>query len=74
MSQVGVSMGGMISQCLALRHPQLVKTLSSVMSTTGDHELQRPKLSTLIALASLPTKTEDGRARDFKKKAKIIGR
>ena len=32
---VGASMGGMIAQCLALVHPGQVRSLCSVMSTTG---------------------------------------
>ena len=33
---VGVSMGGMISQSLAIRHPRRVASLTSIMSNTGD--------------------------------------
>lgn len=32
---VGVSMGGMIAQTLAIEHPAKVRTLTSIMSTTG---------------------------------------
>ena len=32
---VGVSMGGMIAQTVAIRHPARVRTLTSIMSTTG---------------------------------------
>jgi pimeloyl-ACP methyl ester carboxylesterase len=32
---VGVSMGGMIAQTFAIRHPARVRTLTSIMSTTG---------------------------------------
>lgn len=33
---VGLSMGGMIAQSLAVRHPKRVRALASIMSTTGD--------------------------------------
>ena len=34
---VGVSMGGMIAQTVAAHHPGRVRTLTSIMSTTGAH-------------------------------------
>jgi pimeloyl-ACP methyl ester carboxylesterase len=39
---VGVSMGGMIAQLLAIHAPQRVKTLTSIMSTTGSRKLPGP--------------------------------
>ncbi len=39
---VGVSMGGMISQTIAIHHPQRVSTLTSIMSTTSDPSLPPP--------------------------------
>ena len=33
---VGVSMGGMVAQTLVVEHPTRVRTLTSIMSTTGD--------------------------------------
>ena len=36
---VGASMGGMIAQAVAIRHPQRVRTLTSIMSSTGNPEL-----------------------------------
>lgn len=40
---VGASMGGMIAQCLALKYPNRVSSLTSIMSTTGDRSLPRAK-------------------------------
>jgi len=34
----GASMGGMISQSLAINHPGMVRSLCSIMSNTGDHK------------------------------------
>jgi pimeloyl-ACP methyl ester carboxylesterase len=38
---VGASMGGMIAQLAAIHHPDRVKTLTSIMSTTGYKNLPR---------------------------------
>jgi pimeloyl-ACP methyl ester carboxylesterase len=43
---VGVSMGGMIAQTVAAHFPGRVRTLTSIMSTTGAPRLGRPALST----------------------------
>ena len=39
---VGVSMGGMIAQIVAIEHPERVKSLTSIMSTSGDPALPGP--------------------------------
>ena len=46
----GVSMGGMIAQILAIRHPDRVRTLTSVMSTTGDPSVGQPHPQAIEAL------------------------
>jgi pimeloyl-ACP methyl ester carboxylesterase len=51
---VGISMGGMISQSIAIQHPQRVLSLTSIMSNTGDRKngkihrsLYRPIIKTI---------------------------
>ena len=39
---VGVSMGGMIAQLIAIRHRERVLSLVSIMSTTGNRRVGRP--------------------------------
>lgn len=39
---IGVSMGGMIAQLLAIHHPEKVLSLTSIMSGTGNKKLMRP--------------------------------
>jgi pimeloyl-ACP methyl ester carboxylesterase len=41
---IGASMGGMIAQTLAARHPQAVSSLVSIMSTTGSRRVGQPSL------------------------------
>ena len=40
---VGLSMGGMIAQTLAIEHPQRCFSLTSIMSSTGNPDLPPPK-------------------------------
>jgi pimeloyl-ACP methyl ester carboxylesterase len=46
----GSSMGGMIAQTLALRHPQRLLTLTSIYSTTGSPDLPQPQPAAMEAL------------------------
>jgi len=40
---VGISMGGCIGQSLTLRHPGLVRSLTSISSSTGSRRVGRPR-------------------------------
>ncbi|MFF8816886.1 alpha/beta fold hydrolase [Leucobacter sp. NPDC015123] len=57
---VGMSMGGMIAQHLALIAPELVHTLTSVMSTTGERAVGRPQQeSKWVFLTPAPTDSRE---------------
>ena len=48
----GISMGGMIAQTVAAHYPGRVRTLTSIMSTTGAPRIGRPAISTWLRLAT----------------------
>jgi pimeloyl-ACP methyl ester carboxylesterase len=51
---VGASMGGMIAQMLAANHPGRVRSLVSIMSSSGHRRLPQPSLAVRIALIRRP--------------------
>ena len=53
---VGASMGGMIAQELAISHPQRVKSLTSIMSTTGNRKLPKPSVAFGFKMLKPPPK------------------
>ncbi|MBY9008491.1 MAG: alpha/beta hydrolase [Candidatus Lokiarchaeota archaeon] len=55
----GASMGGMIVQIIAFRHPTRVLSLTSIMSTTGNPDLPQAKPEAMqVLLAPAPTERE----------------
>jgi pimeloyl-ACP methyl ester carboxylesterase len=46
----GASMGGMIAQVIAYRHPKHILSLTSIMSTTGNPDLPQAKPETIAAV------------------------
>jgi pimeloyl-ACP methyl ester carboxylesterase len=54
----GASMGGMIAQHLAARHPQRLKSLTLMMTSTGARELPQPGWRVQRALLSRPASSE----------------
>jgi len=56
----GTSMGGMIAQIMAIQFTDRVRTLTSIMSSTGEPDLPPPKPEALkILYTPLPTDRED---------------
>ncbi len=56
---MGVSMGGMIAQTMAIRHPARVRSLCSIMSTTGDPAAGAPTAEALTVLLRPPAQSRD---------------
>jgi len=56
---VGASMGGMIAQAVAIDHPKRVRTLTSIMSTTGSRRVGHPSYRTFgLLLGRAPRERE----------------
>ena len=60
---VGASMGGMISQTMAIEHPDRVASLTSIMSTTGEPDVGTPDPEVLGSLLGILAPAEDRSAR-----------
>ena len=56
---VGASMGGMIAQVMAANHPGRVRTLTSIMSSSGNRRVSRSKPAAARALLSRPADPND---------------
>jgi len=56
---VGASMGGMIAQALSIRHPAKVRSLTSIMSTTGNRRVGGPAPSLARKMVRRPVPTRE---------------
>lgn len=70
---VGASMGGFIGQTLAIEYPQRVRTLTSIMSSTGDRTVGQPHPETMAIFALPQPTTPDEAAERSLQATKIIG-
>jgi pimeloyl-ACP methyl ester carboxylesterase len=69
---VGASMGGMIAQEISLSYPDRVRSLTSVMSSTGNPKLPQPTREAAALLLRPPPKTLDEYIARFKQTWKIL--
>ncbi len=56
---VGASMGGMIAQTMVIEHPTRVRSLTSIMSTTGDPDVGQPTPEAMQALVAPAATTRE---------------
>jgi pimeloyl-ACP methyl ester carboxylesterase len=70
---VGVSQGGMIAQSLAIRHPERVLSLASIMSTTGNRWAGMPRLKTLGILFRAQPRDKERYVEFFLRTFRVIG-
>jgi pimeloyl-ACP methyl ester carboxylesterase len=69
----GVSMGGMISQQLAISHPDRAASIASIMSTTGSRWLRWPKWKAMATLMAKPPSDADAYMRLASRTFEVIG-
>jgi pimeloyl-ACP methyl ester carboxylesterase len=69
----GASMGGMIAQTMAIRSPERVLSLVSIMSTTGERRAGRPKLRVWGVLLRRAPRDKDAAVEYFVRVFRMIG-
>jgi len=70
---VGASMGGMIAQCAAIGHRDRVRSLCSIMSTTGSRRVGHPSYKTFGLLLGKPPREREAAIERVIKTFKVIG-
>jgi pimeloyl-ACP methyl ester carboxylesterase len=69
----GISLGGMIAQLLATRHPARVRSLASIMSTTGERAVGQPTGEAASVLVSSMPSDRDGYIERTLANARAVG-
>ena len=69
---VGASMGGMIAQEVAISFPQRVRSLTSIMSTTGDPKVPPPTREASALLMAPPPATKEEYFERFAQTWKVL--
>ena len=68
----GASMGGMIAQLVAIRHPEKTRSLISLMSTTSDPSLPRSDPAAQEALMARPPAEDKDSVADHATKTRLV--
>src|SRR3954452_15252120 len=70
---VGASMGGMVAQLVAIRHPERVRSLTSIMSTTGDPSVGMPSEAAMGVLLAPPAPDREAAIQRAVAPSRVIG-
>jgi pimeloyl-ACP methyl ester carboxylesterase len=70
---VGASMGGMIAQAMAIEHPERVRSMVSIMSTTGSRWTGLPSWKAMGVLLGRPPKGREAAVERAIKTFSVIG-
>jgi len=70
---VGASMGGMIAQTMAIEGPERVRSITSIMSTTGSRRVGHPSYRTFGLLLGKPPREREAAIERVIKTFKTIG-
>ena len=70
---VGISLGGFVAQTLAIEHPERVRSLASVMSSTGSGKVGQATPAALEALMTRPAQDARGYADGIVAARRVIG-
>lgn len=70
---VGVSMGGTIAQTAAIEHPERVRSLTSIMSTTGNPAVGQPSAAAMGAILAPPAADRDGAIERTIRAYRVVG-
>jgi pimeloyl-ACP methyl ester carboxylesterase len=69
---VGASMGGMIAQEIAITFPERVRSLISMMSTTGNPKLPQPTREAISIFMAPPPRSRDEYIARFERNSKVL--
>jgi pimeloyl-ACP methyl ester carboxylesterase len=70
---VGASMGGMVAQAMAIQRPERLRSLVSIMSTTGERRAGMPKLRVWSVLMRRAPQDREGYVDHFVRVFRMIG-